>query len=119
MAGWAALSTSSAAQTAGDWRVDGHVSTFSFTLNCRFKADGSNLGGECQDVSTNQAKVSVGKIHPLTAGLIKGDRVTWTYQSSFLLSKFDVTFDGVQAADRMSGTITVQGHTGAFTATRS
>jgi hypothetical protein len=117
-AGLAALSTPAAAETAGDWRVAGQLATFAFTLDCRFKVDGSKLAGECQDASTNDPKLKLGKIHPLTAGVVIGDRVSWTYQSSFLFTTFDVTFDGVQVGDRMSGTITVRGHKGAFTATR-
>jgi hypothetical protein len=117
-AGSVALATPAAAQTAGDWHVAGQVATFAFTLDCRFRTDGSNLSGECRDASTSDSKIKVGRIHPLTAGAVKGDRVSWTYQSSFLFSKFDVTFDGVQSGDRMSGTITVQGRKGAFTATR-
>jgi hypothetical protein len=117
-AGLAALAAPAAGQSAGDWRVSGKVATFSFTLNCRFKVDASTLSGECQDASTNDPKLKLGKIHPLTAGAVNGDRVSWTYPSSFLFTKFDVTFAGVQAGERMSGTITVQGHKGAFTATR-
>jgi hypothetical protein len=113
-----ALFTPAEAQTAGNWHVVGQVSSFSFTLNCGFKADGPNLGGECQDASTNDPKATVGKIHPLTAGSINGAQVSWTYQSSFLFSNFDVTFKGVQTGDRMVGTIMVQGRKGAFTATR-
>jgi hypothetical protein len=44
--------------------------------------------------------------------------VGWTYGSSFLLSKFDVSFEGTEHGDRMTGMIHVRGHDGAFTATR-
>jgi hypothetical protein len=108
-----------ASPIAGDWHVAGKVASFGFTLNCHFKAlGGGSLGGACQDASTNDPKVSTGKTHPLTVGMTSGDHVTWTYGSSFLLSKFDVTYDGVQTGDQMSGTIRVQGRKGAFTATR-
>jgi len=106
------------AEPSGDWHVAGKVSSFAFTLNCRFKADGPRLTGECQDASTNDPKLATGKVHPLTSGAVQGDHVTWTYQSSFLFTKFDVTYDGVQTGDRMHGTITTPRGTGAFTATR-
>jgi hypothetical protein len=112
------LSVPAAAEPAGDWHVAGKVSSFAFTLNCRFKIDGARLSGECQDASTSDPKVATGKVHPLTAGSIQGDHVTWTYQSSFLLTKFNVTYAGVLTGDRIRGTITTQGHEGAFTATR-
>jgi hypothetical protein len=114
----AGLSAPAAAEPAGDWHVAGKVSSFAFTLNCKFKTDGAHLSGECQDASTNNPKVATGKVHPLIAGGAQGDHVTWTYQSSFLLTKFNVTYDGVQTGDTMRGTITTQGRTGAFTATR-
>lgn len=108
-----------ASTIAGDWHVAGKVASFGFTLNCHFKTlGGGSLGGTCQDASTSDPKVSTGKVHPLSVGMTSGDHVTWTYGSSFLLSKFDVTYDGVRTGDRMSGTITVQGRKGAFTATR-
>jgi len=106
------------AEPSGDWHVAGKVSSFAFTLNCRFKTEGARLTGECQDASTNDPKLATGKVHPLAAGSVQGDHVTWTYQSSFLFTKFNVTYNGVQKGDRMSGTITTQGRTGAFTATR-
>jgi len=106
------------AEVSGPWHVTGKVSAFAFTLNCDFKPDGERLGGVCVDASTNDPKVAAGKSHVLTAGSVKGDAVTWTYQSSFLFSKFDVTFKGTQSGDKMSGEITVQGHEGTFTAVK-
>lgn len=114
----AASASPAPADVGGAWRVTGRVSSFAFTLNCDFKPDGARLGGACVDASTNDPKVSAGKSHTITAGHIDGNSVGWTYQSSFLLTKFDVTYDGVQSGDRMSGTIRVRGHEGAFTATR-
>jgi hypothetical protein len=109
-----------ASPIAGDWHVAGKVASFGFTLICHFKAlGGGSLGGACQDASTSDPKVAAGKVHPLSAGMTSGDHVTWTYGSSFLLSKFDVTYDGVRTGDRMTGTILVQGRKGAFTATRN
>jgi hypothetical protein len=106
------------AEPAGDWHVVGKVSSFTFTLNCKFKPDGAHLTGECQDASTNDPKLATGKVHPLISGSVQGDHITWTYQSSFLFTKFNVTYDGVQTGDRMRGTITTPRGTGAFTATR-
>lgn len=107
-----------AAEIAGAWHVTGKVSSFAFTLNCEFKPDGPSLGGVCVDASTNDAKVKTGQSHPLTAGHVKADQISWTYQSHFLLSKFDVTYNGTLNGDRMSGSIDAQGKTGTFTATK-
>jgi len=114
----AALASAARAEPAGVWHVAGKVSSFAFTLNCTFKSDGARLTGECQDASTNDPKVATGKVHPLITGSVQGDHVTWAYQSSFLFTKFDVTYDGVQTGDKMHGTITTPRGTGAFTATR-
>ncbi len=94
---------------SGAWRV---------TLTCDFKPDGARLGGVCVDGSTSDPKVATGKAHRLTAGRIDGDKVSWTYQSSFLLTKFDVSYSGTMTGGRISGTIDAQGRQGAFTATR-
>ncbi len=109
---------SASAEVSGPWHVTGKVSAFAFTLNCEFKPDGERLGGVCVDASTNDPKVSAGKSHVLTAGSVKGDAVSWTYQSSFLFSKFDVIFKGIQAGDRITGAISAQGQDGTFTATK-
>jgi len=114
----AATASPTLAEPSGEWHVTGKVSSFAFTLNCRFKAEGPRLTGECQDASTNDPKLATGKVHPLINGSVQGDHITWTYQSSFLFTKFDVTYDGVQRGDRMSGTITTPRGSGAFTATR-
>jgi len=111
-----AAAAPASAEVSGPWHVIGKVSAFAFTLNCDFKPDGERLGGVCVDASTNDPKINAGRSHVLTAGSVKGDAVTWTYSSSFLFSKFDVTFKGVQAGDKMSGSITAQGHDGTFTA---
>jgi hypothetical protein len=118
VAGVVAFASPAAAQVAGAWHVAGKVSTFDFTLNCDFKPDGSRLGGVCIDASTNDPKVNAGQSHTLTAGSLNGDKVSWTYQSSFLFTRFDVTFTGTRTGGRMSGTIDAQGHGGTFIAVR-
>jgi hypothetical protein len=114
----AALAVPASAEVAGPWRVTGKVSGFAFTLNCDFKTSGDRLGGVCVDASTSDARVKAGKSHILTAGSVHGDAVSWTYRSSFLLSKFDVTYKGTLAGARMTGSIDAQGHVGAFTAVK-
>jgi hypothetical protein len=114
----AAAASPALAEPAGNWHVTGKVSSFAFTLNCKFKPDGERLTGECQDASTNDPKLATGKVHPLISGSVQGDHVTWTYQSSFLFTKFNVTYEGVQAGDTIRGKITTPRGAGAFTATR-
>ncbi len=114
----AASSLPASAQVAGRWRVTGKVSSFAFMLNCDFKPEGHRLGGVCVDASTNSAKIKGGKSHTLTSGNVSGDKVIWTYRSSFLFTNFDVIYNGEVAGDTMSGVIDAQGHKGSFTATR-
>jgi opacity protein-like surface antigen len=114
----AAASGAEAADVSGPWLVSGKVASFSFTLRCAFQQAGEQLTGACVDASTSDPNVKGGRSHPLTAGRVAGDRVSFTYGSSFLFTKFDVTYDGTVQGPRMSGEIAVQGRTGAFTAER-
>jgi len=93
----------------GAWRVHGKVSAFAFDLTCRFEQKGHSLGGTCYDGGTN-------KPHPLTRGEVAGDHVSWTYQSSYLLNKFDASYSGTMSNGSIMGGITVPGHQGNFTA---
>jgi hypothetical protein len=116
-----AISTAAMAQAgaAGDWAVSGKVSSLAFTLDCRFSQAGQTLTGACVDGSTSDPKVKGGRSHPLTSGQVDGDKVRWTYQSSFLLTHFTVSYDGVRHGDVITGSIDAQGHKGAFTAHRA
>ena len=96
---------------AGPWVVHGKVGAFAFVLNCSFERHGDHIGGVCVDDGTNRR-------HPLTAGTVLGDRVNFTYQSNYLITKFDVGFAGTLKGGQMAGTITVPGHAGTFTAMR-
>ncbi|QUD88364.1 hypothetical protein [Phenylobacterium montanum] len=118
LAALGAVGPSWAVEPAQSWRVAGKVASFAFTLNCDFRPAGTRLGGVCVDASTSDPTIKGGRAHKITRGRIDGDTVSWTYVSSFLLSKFDVTFDGTRRGQDMSGVIHVQGHDGAFTATR-
>ncbi len=118
LAALGAAGSSSAAEPVQTWQVAGKVASFAFTLNCELRPDGTRLGGVCVDTATSDPTVKSGRSHSITRGRIDGDTVSWTYQSSFLLSKFDVTFEGTRRGERMSGTIHVQDHEGAFTATQ-
>lgn len=104
---------------AGAWRVSGAVSGFKFELRCVFQQAGERLTGACFDLATNNPKAPPKAApHPLTRGSASGDRVAWTYQSSFLLNRFDVDFSGARSGDRMSGAIQAGGRAGSFTARR-
>jgi hypothetical protein len=107
-----------AADASGAWHVSGKVAAFAYTLNCQFKVDVGKLGGVCVDASNSDPRIKSGKAHVLTAGSVAGDKVSWTYGFSVLLNRLSVTYSGVQSGDRMSGSINVAGHEGAFTATR-
>ena len=115
----AATPAAAQAGAAGRWVVSGKVSGFAFTLNCRFEQAGDALTGACVDGATSDARVKGGKRHDLTRGKVTGDHLSFSYQSSFMLSHFNVDYAGVLQGDRMSGTILANGAAGAFTATRS
>ncbi len=103
---------------SGHWRVAGKVSGFAFTLNCDFQQAGAALTGVCVDVATNDPKIKGGRRHPLTKGAVDGDNVSFSYESSFLLTRFSVDFAGLRQGDHMAGKISGSGQSGAFTADR-
>jgi hypothetical protein len=49
---------------------------------------------------------------------VSGDRVSFTYGSNFMVTKFDVVYAGALQGGTIKGTVLVPGHNGAFTATR-
>jgi hypothetical protein len=101
-----------AADVSGLWIVDGNVDHKAFTVYCTFKQDGERLTGVCHD------NTPTGKAHPLTAGSLKGDQITFTYQSNFLITKFNAVFTGKLSGSAMSGKATAAGRDGTFTANR-
>ena len=70
---------------------------------------GGKLSGSCVEPSGR-------KDHPLTAGTVDGDHVTFTHRGSFMLNKFDVNYAGVRDGDQITGRIDVFGHSGDFIA---
>lgn len=120
----ALASTASAAHAAsggpasGRWLVSGKVAGFAFTLNCRFEQSGQSLAGACVDGATSDPKIKGGRRHPLIRGRVEGDKVTWTYVSSFLFTHFNVDYAGVLSGGAMTGDVTAQDKTGAFSAHR-
>jgi hypothetical protein len=103
----------------GRWVISGHVTGFDFTLNCRFEQTGAVLGGVCVDGATSDPSIKSGRKHVLTMGQVTGDHVAFTYQSSFLLKRFNVDYAGVRQGGHMSGQINVPGRSGPFTAERT
>jgi hypothetical protein len=110
----ALLSTPALAQVStlsGAWRLSAKVASVPFKLLCTFDQTGDRLSGVCQEPSGHKA-------HPLTGGVVQGDRVTFKHEGRFLLNTFDVNYAGVVDGDTISGQIDVFGHTGDFTAVR-
>lgn len=118
LAALALATPAAAAEVAGPWRVTGDVAGRAFAVDCRFEPHGGAFGGVCVDAATGEAKAQAGKPHPLTKGAVTGSQVRWTYQASFLLAKFDVSYDGVLEGDRITGTLVAGGRKGSFTAVR-
>jgi hypothetical protein len=96
---------------AGNWKVDGHVDGKDFVVTCRFDRHGDALAGACFDGGTDLK-------HPLISGAVSGDQVKWTYQSHYLLVKFDVLYAGKIGGGAMHGTISAAGHNGTFSASK-
>jgi hypothetical protein len=96
---------------AGTWKIKGKVQSFGFTLTCRFTRSGEALSGTCYDGGTN-------KPHALTAGKVSGDKVSWTYESSFMTQKFNANYSGVVKGGTISGTVEADGRKGAFSGSR-
>jgi hypothetical protein len=101
-----------ASDASGLWIVDGHVDGKDFTIYCTFKPDGEKLGGVCHDNEPN------GKAHPLTVGSIKGDKISFTYRSNFLITRFNADFDGTISGVAMKGYAKAAGRAGTFTGRR-
>ena len=107
-----------AQEAAGHWAVAGNVDGKNFTLDCHFDQVDHNLTGACIDGPTGDSKVEGGRSHALTEGQATGTNISWTYQTSYLLFKFDVKYAGVRDGDHISGSIAAAGKTGTFTANR-
>jgi hypothetical protein len=114
-----AAGSPAAADAAGAWRVEGKVSGVAFTLDCRFEPQGAQLGGVCVEVGAGNPNGHAGAVHHLTKGSVDGNQVSWTYPSSAMLFKFDVTFTGTLDGARMAGTIVAAGRKGDFTGVKS
>lgn len=96
---------------SGSWAVKAKVERFAFTLTCDLTRSGAAVGGTCYDGGTR-------KPHPLTRGRVDGDRISWSYQSSFLGKPFTASYEATLSGDRMTGVVAANGYTGPFTATR-
>lgn len=106
------------AGVAGHWILDGKFERFAYRLDCRLTQTGEDIGGVCTDVATSDPQHKPQGSHAITSGKVDGDTVRFTYKTHFLAFPFAVNYSGVLDGDRMSGTITVPGWRGAFTAVR-
>lgn len=100
-----------AAQVTGAWHVTGQINGKSFAADCNFAPAAAGFGGVCIDESN-------GKQHVLSTGTTAGSQVQWSYQTSFMMKTFSVTFAGTLSNGGMAGTVTAANRKGAFTATR-
>ncbi len=115
----AALPAAAEEPMTGHWALSGKVASFAFSVACDFQQTGQTLTGVCVDVAASDARIKSGRRHVLSGGTVDGDRVTWSYPSSFLFSHFSADYAGVRQGERISGQITAQGHTGPFSGARS
>jgi hypothetical protein len=103
---------------SGRWLVAGHVADKDFTLDCTFQQAGAGLTGVCVDGDTHDARVKGGRAHPLIKGEAVGERIAFTYESSYGLLHFKVDYAGTRDGDHMRGAINTLGKTGTFTGER-
>jgi hypothetical protein len=95
---------------SGLWRVSGRVATFDFSETCRLERHGDQLAGACLE--------GPDKVHPLTSGMITGDKVTWTHKGRFLFKTFNVVYSAVLDRGAMHGEMNAAGHSGEFVAAK-
>lgn len=96
----------------GAWNVKGKVEGYPVKVRCEFERRGDQLGGLCRDGDAE------GAAHALSGSAVQGDHVSWTYHRRFLFRNYEAQYAGVVNGATMTGTISVAGHTGAFTAAR-
>jgi hypothetical protein len=104
-----AASSSTQAQVAGAWRVNGAIAGRTFLLDCRF----GEKGGACTDGSPG------GKTHPLTSLSVTGSQARWTFATRVVLMSITLAFDGRIQGNQMNGTMSAAGRHGTFSAVRS
>ncbi len=118
LAGPAAAAANSPEPIPGTWLVKGRWGPLTFTVNCRFTRLGGVIGGECVDGPTNDANIKGGKRHVIRAAALKGDQLSWTYQTRWTVYEFDARYSGVVRGRTMNGQLLALGKTGTFTAVR-
>ncbi len=96
----------------GAWSVKGNVQGYPVVVRCEFDRRGDQLGGLCHDGD------AAGPAHELSDSGVQGDHVSWTYHRRFLFRNYKAHYEGVLSGTSMTGTISVAGYSGAFTATR-
>lgn len=112
------LPSAAMAEVAGVWRVTGNIEGKTFAVDCTFEPRGPQLGGQCVDLATGEAKAKPGKVHKLSKGSARGNEVRWTYPTKVMMMSIDIDFAGSIEGDRMSGAITAKGRQGRFSAIR-
>jgi hypothetical protein len=108
----------SAADLTGTWKLTAKVESFGFMLNCRLTQAGEKLSGVCTDMATNDPSHKPQGSHTLTIGKVEGDKVSFSYQTHFLLIPFTASYSGVLSGDIIIGEAIAPGHKGTFTAVR-
>jgi hypothetical protein len=96
----------------GAWAVKGSIQGYPVVVHCDFERRGEQLDGLCHDGDAS------GEAHALTESGVKGDRVSWTYHRRFLFHTYRAQYDGVVNGGSITGTISVAGYSGPFTAIR-
>ena len=104
----AAISTASQASSSNVWRINAAVSGRSFNMDCRLEQP----AGACTRTTAN------GKSYRLATFAESGNQLSWSIKARAAIMSITLAFNGRVTGDRMSGTMTIAGRPGTFTAVR-
>ena len=98
-----------AADISGTWKLEGNIADVRINRVCTIKQAGAKLTGACKN-QMNEL--------PLT-GEVSGNNATWSYDADYQGQKLTLVFKGALEADTaIKGSITTEGASGSFTATK-
>ncbi len=98
-----------AADISGAWKLEGNVADVRINRICTIKQAGNKLTGACKN-QMNELSLT---------GEVNGNNITWSYDADYQGQKLTLVFKGALEADAaIKGSITTEGASGNFTATK-
>jgi hypothetical protein len=95
-----------AADLSGAWKVEGDIAEIHINRVCTIKQSGDKLTGTCKNQMNELAMT----------GEVKGNSVTWTYDSDYQGQKVTLVYKGTLDGGTIQGSIDTEGAAGKFTA---